>query len=258
MKTILNNSVLLLFLLWGCANGDMNLNGGEEDFSAVSGVCFPEVRDKYTYPVRPGMKEWQTSDDVFKLVQLPDRVLKSVSTPALIDALVCSPLFTDFYLLSSSPPLEAWHRHYERFNSALELFKRDDAGKSLVKYYQATRFDCIESQAGDENFRPLEVYERIFGLEFLFTRQEILNTLEHQDRQALVEALLSKYEQKPERWVTVVPMAHVMLDSKYPPVVKYSRDNSELYSQSLGSGYVFPGEQSGLIISFANSFIKEK
>jgi hypothetical protein len=204
------------------------------------------------------MEEWQTSDDVFKLVQLPDQVLKTISTEGLIDATVLSPLFSSFFLLSSSSPIEKWHRHYERFNSAEELFKRDDAGKALVKYYQAVSFDCIESSAGDENFRPLDVYERIFGLEFLFTKQEILNKIEHQDKQMLVSTLLSKYEQKPERWMVIVPVAHIMFDDKYPPMVEYYQDNIELYDQSIGSGYVFSTEQSDLIISFANSFINKK
>jgi hypothetical protein len=246
---------LLLFSLCRCAN-DASYNE-EGTLNNTSGACFPETVDKYVYPITPGMKEWQTAGDmeaVFKLIQLPDSVLSSISTLGLIDALVQAPLFSGFYLLSSSSvATDTWHRHYERFNSATELFGRDDAGKVLIKYYQAISFDCIESSADDENFRPLDVYERIFGLEFLFTKQEILNKIGHQDKQTLVEALLSKYEQKPDRWMVIIPMAYIMLDDNYPPIVKYHQNNTELYNQLIANG--FTTEQSGLILSFANSFI---
>jgi hypothetical protein len=260
LKTIMNNLViLLLFFLCQCTNDALYYEEGT--LHITSGVCFPETEDKYVYPVTPGMEEWQTAGDmeaVFKLIQLPDSVLSSISTLGLIDALVQAPLFSGFYLLSSSSvAIDTWHRHYERFNSATELFRRDNAGKALIKYYQAISFDCIESSASDENFRSLDVYERIFGLEFLFTKQEILSKIGHQDKQTLVEALLSKYEQKPERWMTIFLMTYVMLDDKYPPMVEYQQDNIELYNQSIGVGSVST-EQSDLILSFANSFINKK
>jgi hypothetical protein len=230
----------------------------EGSLLAPSGACYPGVEDSYTYPVLPGSKEWQTADDAYTLVQLPDGVLKSISTLGLIDALVRSPLFSGSFLFSSSTPVDTWHRYYERFNSARELFKRDNAGHALIKYYQAVDFDCIESSAGDENFRPGFELERIFGLEFLFTRQEILNEIEHRHKQEPVETLLSRFEQYPERQRTLIPVAHVMLGDQYPPMVEYYRDHIELYKRSIGSGYVFSTEQSDLIVSLANSFIDEK
>jgi hypothetical protein len=254
-----NLVILLLFFLCRCTNDALHYEEGT--LYNTPGVCFPEAKDKYVYPVTSGMEEWQTSEDmeaVFKLVQLPDSVLSSISTLGLIDALVRSPLFSGFFLSSSSTPIDTWHRHYERFNSATELFRRDNAGKALIKYYQDINFDCIESSAGDENFRPTDVYERIFGLEFLFTKQEIVSKNGHQDKQAMVEALLLKYEQKPDRWMVIVPMAYIMLDDKYPPMLEYYQDNIELYDQSIGVGYVSSAEQSGLILSFANSFVNKK
>jgi hypothetical protein len=253
MKTLISNLAILSLLLGGCA--DDNMEGMLLD---VPGACFPQVADKYTYPVTPGMAEWRAAADMYELVQLPTRVLSSISTLGLIDALVQAPLFSGFYLLSSSRPIDTWHRHYERFNSATELFKRRDAGTALVKYYRAISLDCIEAAASDENFGQVAEYERIFGIEFLFTRQEILGKISHQDRQKLVEALLSNYEQKEDGWTTLVPVARIMLDDKYPDMVKYYNDNVESCMASIDSGYGFPKEQAAVIITFANSFINKK
>ncbi|MDR2117956.1 MAG: hypothetical protein LBP25_00260 [Tannerellaceae bacterium] len=75
---------LLTFLLCRCNSDSIEK---EETVPAATLDCFPAVEDKYTYPVTPGSEEWQTANDVYSLCQLPDSVLKSISTPGLIDAL---------------------------------------------------------------------------------------------------------------------------------------------------------------------------
>jgi hypothetical protein len=78
----------------------------------------------------------------------------------------------------------------------------------------------------------------------------------------LVSALLLKQEQKQsDIWGAFVnpggfiPMAWIMLEDEYPPMVEYYRNNIELYQQSIESGYIFYPEQVDLIISFAKKFI---
>jgi hypothetical protein len=83
-------------------------------------------------------------------------------------------------MLSSSSPVTTWHRHYDRFNSATELFSRKDAGDELIKYYKAVCFDCLNSN-DDKHFKYF-MSESIFGLEFLFTKQEILDKISHQQK----------------------------------------------------------------------------
>ncbi|MDR1646305.1 MAG: hypothetical protein LBS05_10920 [Tannerellaceae bacterium] len=259
MKTITNScTILLLLLLCRCANDSASCSYREGTLHATDGLCFPKVEDAYTYPVAPGMEEWQTSGDVFELVQLPGHVLNTISTLGLIDALVQSPLFAGYYQPSGSTPIATWHRHYGRFNCATELFRRDDAGKALITYYRSIRMNCIESSAAEENPGQLGAYERVFGLEFLFTRQEILNKIGHVDKQALVDALLATYERQPERWMKLIPMSFIMMNDQYPPMEKYYLENIDLYERSIAFGYIVSIKQSDQILSLANRFITKK
>jgi hypothetical protein len=257
MKTKMNNRWVFLILLLFCRCADSELPG-EGTLFVSPGACFPEVSDKYTYPVLPGSDEWQPADDVFTLVQLPDDVLKTISTLGLIDALVNAPLFSGFASLSStSSPVETWHRHYDRFNSARELFRRKDAGDALVVYYKSVCFDCLESFSGEERDRKRNrMLETISGLSLLFTKQEILDQIGHQKKRELVTDFLFKLKQMPDMRHTVfIPMAWVMLHDEYAPIVNYYRNNTELYEQYIAWGYVYSEEQADLIISFAKNFI---
>jgi hypothetical protein len=253
MKT---NKFLILLLPFFCQCASDSMINGTSDSTLRSSCesCLPDVSDKYTYPIVPGMIEWNTSEDVFPYVQLPEDVLKSISTLGLIDALVKAPLFSGLYMLSSSPPIDTWHRHYDRFNSATELFNRKDAGDELIKYYKVVCFDYFNSN--DENFRPFEMSERIFGLEFLFTKQEILDKISHQKKQALVADILSKYKQPDfwadwiEHWRIGIPLAFIMKSDDFSPMVKYYQDNAD-----ISYGYISK-EQLDTIISYANDYVQ--
>jgi hypothetical protein len=259
MKTKLNSKPVFLILLLFCQCADSNMSG-EGSLHVAPGVCLPEVSDRYTYSAVPGSKEWQTEDDVYTLVQLPDRILKSISTLGLIDALANAPLFPGFTMVSSnSSPVITWHRHYERFNSAVELFQRKDAGNALVAYYKSTCFDCLDSFSDDDyegRHKRYNMLETISGLGLLFTKQEILSQIGHREKQELVDDLLLKMEQMPNmRNILFIPMAWVMLDDEYPPIMEYYRNNTELYNDYIAWRYVYSEELADLIVSYAKSFI---
>lgn len=238
-------TLLILILLCSCSKVE-NIREKSTNF------CFPNVADSYIYPVVPGTNEWRnlsSTDEAYKVIQLPESVLKTISTKGLIDALLHAPLFTGFYLSSSSCPVDTWHGHYSRFNSAQELFSRKNSGDTLVDYYKEVNLDCIEKG---------EVYEdkeRLFGLEFLFTKHEILEKINKQKKQELVVALLSRCKQNTENWREIVPMAWVMLNDNYEPMLKYFLENTKLYEESIQQGYVFSSDQSNRIISIAKNYI---
>ena len=256
MKT--NKLIILLLLVFcGCAKDQMekeiefNVNF---TISISPGTCFPEVSDKYVYPIVPGMIEWQTAgstDEVYGFCQLPEKLLKSISTPALIDALIHAPLFTGFYLLSSNSSALKWHGHYQLFNSAEELFKRKDAGDALVAYYKLACFDCTDI--------PVNIYgeyERMMGLEVLFTKQEIFDKIGHVKKKEVITNLLANYEQRPDYINGIFPMAYLMFADEYAPVMTYSQEYPEKFQMIL-DGFFYSLDQVDLIISFAKNFIND-
>ena len=249
--------ILLLLIFCRCTNEISIIEENEDNFSISRGDCFPIVSDRYIYPIVPGMIEWQqleSIDDTYKHCQLPDSVLKNISTPGLIDALIHAPMFTDFYTLSNSASALKWQAHYQNFNSATDLFMRKDAGNALVAYYKLVNFDCfINTSVG--TYRE---YERMMGLEILFTKQEILDNMEHEKKKEGIAALLANYEQY-GYWHSLFPMAHIMLADKYAPIVQYSQEHIEEFQYTL-EGYDYPSNpnQWNIIISYVKNFINDK
>jgi len=220
-------------------------------------ISFPKVKDSYKYPIVPGMKEWQqlkSTDDAYKLCQLPDDIIKSISTQGLIDALIHAPLFTGFYHLSSILSALKWHGHYESFNSAKELFLREDAGNALVAYYKLVRLNCIPASwvINEDN-------ERLMGLECLFTKQQILDKMGHTQKKEAVVALLSNYRKCPDNVNSIFPMIYLMFNDKYKPVLDFSKEHAKIF-QNILNGYLLDYEefeadlQIELVISFAECF----
>lgn len=273
IKTLKKRITLLLALLVSisCEFKEENRNLISSDGSQIttrgSGTCFPEVVDKYVYPVVPGMEEWNQAiypDSPIKFCQLPAGVLKSISTPGLIDALIHAPLFESFYMLSSNTSALKWHQQYELFNSAGELFKRQDAGNALVAYYKLVCLDseCIRlSFTKSETSKPfdlfeLEIHHRMLGLECLFTKQEVLERMDHGKKKEAIAALLANYNDYSENVNSIFPMAFIMYADKYAPMLEYARNHTEWF-QAILNGYLYSvDDQVNLIISFAKDFTK--
>jgi len=273
MKTNKLNILLLALAIYGCSKDkkepEINWEPCESELTIsppFQGACFPEVCDKYVYPIVPGMKEW---DELRYLdfCQLPDKVLKSISTQGLIDALIHAPRFWTFYYYSSESPTYRWYGIYSKLNSATELLQRKDAANALLEYYKLVCFDCIETLIGEETWMGhygVHINLCMMGLSFLFTKQEILDKMNHTQKKEAVAALLTNYEQckTPEMSKSVnaelyaTPMAYMMYADEYSPIVEYARDNGGIFLTIL-NGHVNFTDQEDVIISFAKNFINE-
>ena len=276
MKTNKLIILLLVLAICGCSKDkkekehEINWEPCEYEFTISSpplGACFPEVCDKYDYPIVPGMKEWDESRYLY-FCQLPDKVMKSISTQGLIDALIHAPRFGTFYYFSSSSPTYRWYGIYSELNSATELFQRKDAANALLEYYKLACFDCIETLIGKESWMTEHYVVHInlcmMGLSFLFTKQEILDKMNYIQKKEAIAALLTNYEQckYPEMAESVnaelyvAPMAYIMYAAEYGPIVEYARDNGEIF-QNILQGDVYYTGQEDTFISFAKNFINE-
>lgn len=247
--------ILLLIVFCRCANDRMVVKENEFNLTISPGACFPEVGDKYIYPQTEGPWEldWPTENPYDKFCQLPDEVLKSISTPGLIDALIHAPYFTGFYNLSSASSALKWHGHYQRFNSARELFQRKDASDALVAYFNLVNFNCVSSPfcySGD--------FERIIGLQCLFVKKEILDQMGHEKKKEAVVRLLANYEQYPENWDSMVVMLHIMYADEYEPLIRYALENDSMFQHILIGGDLFSSDPIDLFVSYTEDFINDK
>ena len=269
--------ILLLFVFCQCANENKKTPEAEEcetiqyeecetiqydDLTTIScGDCFPEVSDRYVHP--PMSYEdvpFFLNDPYNERFQVPDDVLKSLSTPGLIDALIQSPYVVFFDMLPSNP-LEAvrWHERYEFFSCAGELFQRKDAGKALVVYHQLVKIDCLlslPSETFEEGIERSDGFQRLLMLECLFTKQEILDTMDHEMKKEAVVAFLENLK-KDKGFDRIYPMAHIMLSDQYEPIVKYMQENdSDYWHIFYASCCPSNSNLCAKIVDFAKDYVK--
>jgi len=252
------NKIFILLILIGlfgqCSNNLTvnNMNDGEI-LMVPSDNCFPDVKDKYIYPA---VTKNMTPLDKINLSQLPDNILKTISTAGLIRSFLDIPdSLSNRFLLSSSSPSETWYRIYEQFNSVQELLKRENAAKVLINYYENIRFDCCES---DVSILAFSI--KLASLEFLFSKQEILSQMDHKDKRKLVSLLLLNYRRWQELSVDyyyisgIIPvMAIVMYNDQYLPLVLYYSNEEDF--NFVKQGYALDKQVPDILL-FAEDFIK--
>ena len=264
-------AVTLFCLFWQCSQNkeedppvieiECEPDISVDELIIAKDCCFPDVVDKYIYTI--GTEEWNNMLLLERLeaVQLPDSVLKSISSFGLIRSFIDMP-FEVYYLYFESNQFVP--RVYYRFNSLKELIKRNDGAKSLIAFYAATKLDCVESLIESNSFlKYREFILRLNTLELLFSQLEILGKLCPEDRKIVVETSLIKYWQ----WYNTPPfdypygylyygspnnirlglMVYLMYDDMLPYFDKGTLDYVKYYGNPL--------DIADDIIAFADKFI---
>lgn len=89
----------------------------------------------YNYSIKPGSQVWKsfnTHDEMIKAVQVPDSVLKRLSTKDLIQTCLSYPLAFDYLAFDNLK--NGYERTFKNFNGFRELTSRNDAGKELLRF----------------------------------------------------------------------------------------------------------------------------
>lgn len=92
----------------------------------------------WDYPVKPGTPQWASitdHKDMIKVSQIPENVLKSISTKELIQLCLDYPLHADFYAYNSLQ--EGVKKVSTYFNGLQELFNRPDNAQYLLEYLKS-------------------------------------------------------------------------------------------------------------------------
>jgi len=91
----------------------------------------------YEYPIQPGTEEWfaiEKHSEKVKLCQIPENILKEMTTDALIETIINYPYFGD--MTAFSDPKTGYTSVRDSFNGLQELEQRSDGMNKLLDYYE--------------------------------------------------------------------------------------------------------------------------
>ena len=95
----------------------------------------------YQYPIMPGSAEWaqlESRTEMVKRCQIPQNILRRLSTDALLQTILDYPLLFEMRILywnNNESDKELGFRHIaDTFNGLQEFMRRDDALQTLNKY----------------------------------------------------------------------------------------------------------------------------
>ncbi|NWF89027.1 MAG: hypothetical protein HXY50_06135 [Ignavibacteriaceae bacterium] len=153
-------------------------------------IIAQQKNDVYNFPIKPGMLEWKelkTHDEMLKVLQLPSRVMKSISTSSLVMTCLNYPLFSDMWAYNNIK--EGFEQLRKDFN---ELVNRKDALAELLKFYEKMDPDAIDERSTllDKGRYTAELCK----LEIILTQPELYKNSSSQLRRSLLKEILIKHD----------------------------------------------------------------
>jgi hypothetical protein len=146
---------------------------------------YPDGYIGYMYPIRPGMIEWTkllSGAEMARVSQIPDDILKKMSTEELLQSVLTYPLIGGSYRSNS---VEIWlEGKVSTFNGMDELLKRPDFFACLLEIYDdvvETKQESLSSfnsfSGKDQNSADISKYHG--ALRAIVRGQAIEHLMEH-------------------------------------------------------------------------------
>lgn len=166
--------------------------------STVLFACFclkaQTITNVYDYPIKPGTKEWKnlkTQEARFASLEIPDTIIKNMTTEALIKTCMKYPVWTSIFYANRIPL--AVQNLIKLFNGLNELASRKDAGLELLNFYSS--LSVVDINYIDEINKSAKTFQFSF-IEFLIGDARMLATFSPIQKLALRKEVIAKYSQK--------------------------------------------------------------
>lgn len=160
----------------------------------LSVMAVAQVTEKpYEFPVKPGTEQWAkliSSKQMDDVCVIPDQVLSTLSTKALLITCLNYPRIFDFFLMDN---LQSGFNFYvNHFNGLAELVKRTDLNKTLLQAY--TDIDLLQSKIS--GYDSELSYLQIAFFELLISQETIINQYKKNEKFNLLSEGIKKLEQR--------------------------------------------------------------
>jgi hypothetical protein len=147
----------------------------------------------YEFPTRPGLADWsnfKTENERFSALQIPDNLLKSMSTESLIITCINYPAFGHYTAFNS---LQYGMDHLiKNFNGLQELLKRDGAPVKLLSIYSKINSTTTSIKEIVTDFWSI----RSCYFELLLAQEKIIDKMTKEERIAFIQEASRKLKEK--------------------------------------------------------------
>ena len=174
-------------LMLSCVSAEQKALETEESISIIS-VPNAAIDFYKTVMNDSSWKENTNRAERGEMLQLPEYVLKNITTDELIEAVLNYPFFSDIYAFNNIRV--GINSLFKEFNGFKELFKRDDAAEEILKAYENEPVFQSENSS-----RNKDVF-RLNYLEILLLNEDIILKMSDRQIDDLYNAISDKLEQK--------------------------------------------------------------
>lgn len=220
--------------------------------------------DAYEYPIKAGTEKWKalsSHNEMVAVCQIPENILKDISTAGLIETVLNYPLRMDFNAYNS--PQEGIKAQIRQFNGLSELLNRGDAGKELLDRYQ--RISPLKADELGTDFQKGDFGYELSYLELILSYDSILSSFTENEQVDLLREVSRKYTEKQQSAVfsasnknkTVWLMGKVLLHTDFPPFVGRIQQDENLQN-FLEDGFYADSAVIKEIESFVNQFLSKR
>lgn len=223
MKPLNKIFILVIFLLhWNCQHDEITVDPNNFDCLKYPVLGF------YNFPIRSG---------ILDSLQIPDHVLDTISTEALIKTCLNFPCFLNILFTSSCNDIQGTFEFYiEHFNGFNTLYKRNDVSYKLLERYMC----CGLEDKYTSTLVTGETYIYYF-LEIMLAQNKIIEKLNEKNKKILFKKVLETYETNLTNLngfsvFSSLILGRIMVIDEFQPFI--SEYNKNVYLQGfLSSGF---------------------
>ena len=224
-----------------------------------------ETTDAYEFPVRPGMAEWAlfiTYTQMIEACQIPESILKTMSTTGLVETVLNYPLSVDIFFHDNAQT--GFEVVAGQFNGIPELLIREDAATELLLKYCSLDISLV-SEDWELADRARYTLGTVAFIEILLVQDSIINKMTDAEKIDLITEALNKSNEKSElsgiygpvdQMYTARIMAIVLQQQNYVPFMQMLEESDAL-QRFIDYGSFVSTDLLDEIISMAQEFLTQ-
>ena len=166
-------------------------------FFVVIPLSAQQKVEVYEFPIKPGTPEWKTlksHEEMLKVLQIPEDILKNIPTEQLVQTCLNYPLYSDMMAFNNLQ--DGVESIINGFNGLQELMKREKGGSELLKIYLTKDPGAIKKEWN--SIKKVEYAAKLVYLQMLLSQDLLLSKLNKSELTSLLIEAIKKFNLQAE------------------------------------------------------------